>query len=148
MHHLFFWIPNSLNNSLKKFENFLSTRSISWELSHPVRRISIKVHYWNRFEFGEPELILVISPSSKLRITLHFFFFGFLILQGTFFKIFKIFLNRLNWLASDSIGSSSQLVWSTDFGGFGAQVILSSSPYSRSVLGIVWVQLWALFWVS
>ena len=66
---------------MKKFENFLSTRSTSWESAQPVRRISIKVHYWSRFEFGAPELVLVISPSSELKITFHFF-----LLDSLFFK--------------------------------------------------------------
>ena len=98
MHHFFCWIPYSLKNYLKKFENFLSTGSTRWEPAQLVRRISIKVHYWSRFEFGAPELVLVISPSSELGITLCFFV-GFHILQGTFCQIFKIFLSRLDWLA-------------------------------------------------
>ena len=122
MHRFFCWIPYSLRNSLKKFENFLSTESTGWKPAHPVRQISIKVHYWSRFEFGAPELVLVISPSSELGITLPFFV-GFLILQGTFCKIF---LNRFDQLAFGSTNSSSQLVWSIDFGGFGAQILLGS----------------------
>ena len=74
MHYFFCWISYSLKNSLKNFENFLSTRLNSWEQAQPVWRISIKVHYWSRFEFGAPELVLVISPSSELGITLYFFF--------------------------------------------------------------------------
>ena len=117
MHRFFCWIPYSLNNPMKKFEKFLSTRSTGWELTQPVRRISIKVHCWRRFEFGAREIVLVISPSSELGISLRFFF-GFLILQRTFFQIFKKFLIRLNRLASGSIGSLCQLVWSTYFGDF------------------------------
>ena len=127
MHHFFCWIPYSLRNSFIKFENFLSTGSTGWEPAQPVRRISIKVHYWSRYEFKATELVLVISPSYELGITLHFFF-GFLILKGTFYQIFKIFLSRIDQLASDSTGSSSQLVWSIDFGGFGAQILLCSGP--------------------
>ena len=41
-----------------------------------VRQISIKVHYWSKFEFGAPKLVLVISPSSELRITLRVFFYS------------------------------------------------------------------------
>ena len=77
MDRFFCWIPYSLKNSLKNFDNFLSTGSTSWELAHPVRRISIKVHYWTKFEFGAPELVLGISPSSELGIT-PFFLFVFL----------------------------------------------------------------------
>ena len=117
MHRFFCWIPYSLKNSLTKFENFLSTRSTGWEPAQPVRRISIKVNYWSRFEFGAPELVLVISPSSELQIVLCFFF-CFLILQGTFYQFFKIFLSWLDRLASGSTGSLNQLVWSIVFGGF------------------------------
>ena len=58
---------------MKKFENFLSTESTGWEPAQLVWRISIKVHHWSKIEFGAPELILVISPSSELKIALHFF---------------------------------------------------------------------------
>ena len=116
MHCFFCWIPYSLKNSLTKFENFLSTGSTDWEQAQPVRLISIKVHYWSSFEFGALELVLVISPSSKLEITFRFFFF---LLVSLFFKEHSIkfskkFLNRLDRLASGSIGLLSQLVWSTD----------------------------------
>ena len=108
MHRFFCWIPYSLKNSLKIFENFLSIGSTVWEPTHPVRRISIKVHYWSKFEFEAPELVLVISPSSELGLTLRFFFFfGFPILQGTFYQIFKNFLSQLDQLASGSTISSS-----------------------------------------
>ena len=40
-------------------------------------------------------MVLIISPSSKLRIADRFFY-GLLILQGTFFQIFNFFLNWLN----------------------------------------------------
>ena len=40
---------------------------------------------------------------------------------------FQNFLSWLNWLASGSTGSSSQLVWSSDFCGFGAKILLGSS---------------------
>ena len=75
MYHFCCWIPYSLKNSLTKFENFLLNGSTGWEPAHSVRRILIKVHYWRRFKFGAPKFVLVISPSSELRITLSFFFF-------------------------------------------------------------------------
>ena len=128
MHRFFCWISYSLKNYLKKFGIFLSTVLPYWELDQPVRRISIKVHYWSKFEFGALEIVLVISPSSEFEIILHFFFVGFVILQGTFFQIFKIFLSQINWLASGSTSSSIQLVWSTYFGGFRAQILLGSGP--------------------
>ena len=53
---------------------------------------------------------------------------------------FIIFLKRLNWLASDSTGSSCQLVWSADFCDFGAQIPYGSCPYAPD-------QSWAVFWV-
>ena len=83
MHSLFFWISYSF---LKKIKNFLSIGSTDWEPANPVRRISVEVHYWSRFEFGAPKLILVISPSSELGITHRFFFF----LDSSFFKKYSI----------------------------------------------------------
>ena len=77
MHHFFCWIPYSLKNYLTKIENFLSTISTGWESAQPVRRISIKVHYWSRFEFGAPELVLVISPSFELELHSVFFCFTY-----------------------------------------------------------------------
>ena len=68
------------------------------------------------------------------------FFYGLLILQGTFGQNFKIFLNQLNRLASGSAGSSSQLVWSTDFGDFGAQFLHGLGPWAPD-------QFWAVFWI-
>ena len=91
MHCFFCWIPYLLKNSLKKYENFLSIGSTGWEPAHPVRWISIKVHYWSRFEFGIPELVLVISPSSELRITLRFFLLDSLFFKEHSIKFSKIF---------------------------------------------------------
>ena len=91
MHHFFCWIPYSLRNSLRKFENFLSTGSASWEPAQPVRRISIKVHYWSRFAFKASELVLVISPSSELGITLHFFLLDSLFFKEHYVKFSKNF---------------------------------------------------------
>ena len=68
---------------MNKFEDFLSTRSIGWELDQPVQQILVEVHYSSRFKFGEPGLVLIISPSLELKI-MHclfvFFFFDFLTL--------------------------------------------------------------------
>ena len=75
MHRFFCLIPYSLKNYLKKFENFLSTGSTGWEPAQPVQWISIEVHYSSMFKFGAPELVLVISTSSRLEIMHHFFFF-------------------------------------------------------------------------
>ena len=124
MHRFFCWIPYSLKNSLKKIENFLSTRLTGWEPAQSVRRISIKVHYWSRFEFGAPKLVLVISLSSELGTTLHFCCW----IPYSSRNILSNFISRLDRLAFGSTTSSSQLVWSIDFGGFGAQILLSSSP--------------------
>ena len=68
------------------------------------------------------------------------FFYGLFILQGTFYQNFKIFLNRLDQLASGSTGSSSQLIWSTDFGNFGAQFLHGLGPWAPD-------QFWAVFWI-
>ena len=91
-----------------KISNFFSTVSTGSQ-SFSLGRI-----HWSMSEFGALGLILIIFPSFELRI-MHHFFYGLLILQGTFYQNLKNFLNRLDQLAS---GSSSQLVWSTDFGDF------------------------------
>ena len=52
----------------------------------------------------------------------------------------KIFLNRIYWLASDSTSSSSQLVWSTDFGDFGVQFLHGLGPWAPD-------QFWDVFWI-
>ena len=131
MNRFFCWIPYSLKNSMRTFENFLSTGLTCWELAHPVQWISVEVHYSTRFKFGAPELVLVISPSFGVEIMqrfFFFFFFGFLNLKGKFYQIFNFFLNCLNLLGTGSARSLCQLVWSTDFGEFGAQILLGSSP--------------------
>ena len=99
MHYFFCWIPYSFKNSLKKFENFSSTRSTSWKPAQPVQRISVEVNYSSRFKFGAPKLVLFISPSSELEI-MHCLFFGFLTLQGTLSQIFIFFLNRIDHLGT------------------------------------------------
>ena len=109
MHRFFCWIPYSLQNYLKKNENFLSTGSTGLELAHPVRRISIKVHYWSRFEFGAPDLVFVISPSFELGITLHFFCW-IPYSSRNILSNFQNFLSRIDRLAFGSTGYSSQLV--------------------------------------
>ena len=119
IHRFFGWIPYSLKNSMTKFENFLSIGLISgFQLKFIIGAGSNSEHpslFWSYL----PHLN---SESHSV------FFFGFLILQGTFFQNFKIFLSWLNRLASGSIVSSSQLVWSTDIGGFEAQILLGSGP--------------------
>ena len=70
---------------------------------------------------------MVISPSSELGIT-HYFFVGLLILQEILCQIFSFFLNRLDRLETGLAGSSGQLVWSTDFGDFGAHRFCGSGP--------------------
>ena len=68
------------------------------------------------------------------------FFHGLLVLQIILCRNFKIFLNQLDQLASSSTGSSSQLVWSTDFGDFGAQFLHGLGPWALD-------QFWAVFWI-
>ena len=68
------------------------------------------------------------------------FFDRLLILQETFCQNLKNFLNRLDWLASDLTNSSSQLVWSTDFGDFGAQFLHGLGPWAPD-------QFWDVFWI-
>ena len=46
-------------------------------------------------------LVLIISPSSEPGIV-HHFFVGLLILQGTFYQNFIIFLKQVYWLAFGS----------------------------------------------
>ena len=113
-----------------KILNFFSTDSQSFSLG--------RIH-WSKSEFGALGFVLIISPSSDLGIA-HRFFNGLLILQVTFCKNFKIFLNRLDQLASGSIGSSSQLVWSTDFGDFLAQFLHGLGLWAPD-------QFWAVFWI-
>ena len=64
MHRLFCWIPYSLRNYFKIFENFLNLID---------RFDEFQLNYLSRFKFGAPELVLVISPSSELGIARHFF---------------------------------------------------------------------------
>ena len=66
---------------MTKLDNFLSTGLVDWEPAQPVRHISVEVHYWSKFEFEALKVVLVISPSSKLRIVAHHFFVGLLILR-------------------------------------------------------------------
>ncbi|KAL6347513.1 hypothetical protein AAG906_026035 [Vitis piasezkii] len=54
----------------------------------------------SKSEFGALGFVLAISPSSDLGIT-HHFFHGLIIIQGTFYQNFIIFLNRFDQLASD-----------------------------------------------
>ena len=94
------------------------------------------------FEFGAPELVLVISPSSKLGIVSRFFFFELLILQGIFFQNFIFFSQPDRLVGTGSFGSLCQLVWSTDFSDFGAKILLDSAHKpqinSRHGLGQFW----------
>ena len=89
MHRFFCWIPYSFKNPLTKFENFLSTGSTNWKSTQSVRWISIKVNYWSRFEFGAPELGLVISPSYEIGIALHIFLLVSLFFMEHYIKISK-----------------------------------------------------------
>ena len=52
MHRFFCWIPYSLKNSMKKFDNFLSTESISLE---PAQR----------FEEFQLKFIIVTGSNSE-----------------------------------------------------------------------------------
>ena len=115
-----------------------SHHAIGKEVKSPKNFSSVKIHR-SRFEFGAHGLVLIIFPSSELG-TAHRFFYGLLLLQGTFGQNFKIFLNQLDRLASGSAGSSSQLVWSTDFGDFGAQFLHGLGPWAPD-------QFWAVFWI-
>ena len=127
MHCFFCWIPYSLNNSLGKFDTFLSTGSIGWKPAQLVQRISVEVHYSSRFKFGAPKLVLVISPTSELEI-MHYLFFGFLTLQGTFYQIFRFFSQLDRPVGNCTADSSGQLAWSTVFVDFGAQILLGLGP--------------------
>ena len=69
---------------------------------------SVGVHK-SKFGYGALGLSSFISPSSELRI-MHHFFYGLLVIQGTFYQNFKFFLNRLDKLATSSTGSLNQLV--------------------------------------
>ena len=72
----FFFLDSLLIEELSyKILEFLLTRLTNWEPDQPVQRISVEVHYSSKFEFRAPGLVLVISPSSKLRIVRRFFFF-------------------------------------------------------------------------
>ena len=73
-----------------KISNIFSTSSTGSQ-SFSLGRI-----HWSRFEFIALGLVLIISPSSELRIA-HHFFYGLIILQGTFCKNFKFFLNQFDW---------------------------------------------------
>ena len=72
-----------------------SHHAIGKEVRPPKNFNSVGIHR-SRFEFGALGLVLIISPSSKL-VIMHHFFYGLLILQGTFCQIFKFFLNQLDW---------------------------------------------------
>ena len=93
---------------MTKFENFLSSVLTGWEPAQPVRRISVEVHYWSKFEFGAPELVLIISPSSELGIP-HYFLFLFWTPYSSrnILSNFSFFLNQLG---TDLAGSSGHLV--------------------------------------
>ena len=91
MYHFFWLIPYSLNNSLKKFDNFLSTGSTGWEPAQPVQWISVEVHYLSKFKFRALELVLVISPSFGLEIIHRFFFLDSLLFKERFFKFSNFF---------------------------------------------------------
>ena len=113
---------------MKKFENFLLTGSTGWEPAPLVQWISVEVHYSSRFKFGAPELVLVISPSLGLKIMHRLFFLDSLLFKEHFIKFSIFFLNRLDRLGTGSSISLCQLIWSIDFGDFGAQTILGLGP--------------------
>ena len=115
-----------------------SHHAIGKEVRPPKNFSSVGIHR-SRFEFRAFGLVLIISLSFDLRIV-HRFFYGLIILQETFYQNFKIFLNRIDRLASSSTGSSSQLIWSTDFGDFGAQFLHGLGPWTPD-------QFWAIFWI-
>ena len=95
MHSLFCWIPYSLKNSLKKFENFLSIEWTGWEPAHQAQWISVQVHYSSRFKFGAPEFVLVISPSFRLEI-MHSFFFWITYSSRNILSNFQIFFSTVS----------------------------------------------------
>ena len=72
-----------------KISNFFSTSSTGPQSFNLAR-----VH-WSMSEFGALGLVLIISPSSELGITYHFFY-GLLVLQGILSQNFNFFLNRLD----------------------------------------------------
>ena len=69
-----------------------SYHAIGNEVRPPKNFSSVGVHR-SRFNYGAHELVLIIFPSSKLKIE-HRFFVGFLILQGRLYQNFRIFINR------------------------------------------------------
>ena len=71
-----------------------SHHAIGKEVRPPKNFNSVGIHR-SRFEFGALGLVFIISPSSELGIV-HRFFYGPLILQGTFCQNFKFFINGLD----------------------------------------------------
>ena len=120
MHRFFFfWIPYSLKNFLKKFENFISSGSTGWKPAQPIQRISVEVHYSSMFKFRALELVLVISPSFKLKI-MHYFLFWIPYSLRNILSNFHIFSQSDRPIGNCTADSSGQLAWSTVFVDFGA----------------------------
>ena len=122
MHHFFSWTPCYSKNILSKFQNY----------SQPARPIP-KVSVWAEFieaclNSEHSGLFQSYLPHLNSESCTVFFFYGLLILQRILYQNIKKFLNRLNLLASDSSDSSRQLVWSTNFGDFGAQFLHGLGP--------------------
>ena len=141
MHHFLCWIPYSMKNSLTKFENFLSIESTGWEPPQLVRRISIKVHYWSRFEFRAPDLALVISPSFELRIVLHFFLDSLLFKEHSI-KFLKFFLaNSIGWHSVQPVLRAS-LCRTLFLVNWSSNPTWIGSISSRSILGSIFDSFW------
>ena len=85
------WVCSSFWSSVMANFPSHSHHAIGKELRPPKNFILGRIH-WSKSEFGALGLVLIISPSFELGIV-HHFFYGLLILQGTFFQNFKFFLN-------------------------------------------------------
>ena len=114
--HFFFWIPYSTRRFFfKKFIIFVNhlTNRFDWFVG------AVRIQHYFLGDFCKhSSLFRSYLPHPNLELCT--IFFCLLILQGTFYQNFKNFLNRVDWLASDSTGSSGQLVWRADFFDFGA----------------------------
>ena len=89
------WVCSSFWSSVMTNFPSCSHHAIGKKVGPPKNFNSVGIHR-SQFEFGALGLVLIISSSSELRIV-HHFFYGLLILQGTFCQNFKKkFLNQLN----------------------------------------------------